>query len=863
MTTVIDPGHGGSAAVGGSSPNRATAPNGLLEKDLALDVARRLARLLLGTGEVILTRDADTNLSLADRAQQAKRRNADVFLSLHFNGSDNATNDATEGWIARNPDPRSRALAESAVREIVKETGTANWGVVERDLGLLLSSRHAAGTAACLMEIAHLTNARRAAALATGDSRQAIAEALNRAVRQYLSGRALARGTALEEPVVTPCEVPARPADAISGSDFVKTIMSSKAPAKWVDRENAIFDQIRRGNIPNFLRRWKSISVSFTEKNGTVHKGTYKVMPDYLAIGSDQDYVLMPMDAITAQRCADAFCCLLPTAKMVHDIYLQADVKLEAKPRDDYKYKDGRQQSTASYVAHDATIKAQLGGRAPGDLIAGHKKDVVISNLLDRPEFRNKLAFYGWFDAKGVAIQKGPTGGASVAHDPGYADYAHGVRLIHPLMTVDGKGMTVESVLKDSVLSKLLTEEGPMAHPRIMAKRAAAAQSLQTAAACTASDVAVTDTMALLVSGHAPLPVTTAETARLKKKPISGAVDDYKSICSIVPPNPQERLLMFFHGNNNYVTVAPSGDVPVKADPSGHSRVPRWATDSAHAGASGKPAAPIKYRLDSLDAGQSSLAPADAFDGLDSKRPVVLVPEDAEFKAGGTWAVPPPGQYGKANDGTLTGPGTKGLEELIIDCYDKLRCLKNPSGSYYLEPRMENPASWAGNLRRIYVSGHSGGGKPLVEAAGADCVLVTSSSTMGVGNRAAELWLFDCTYKFGIHNYVNFIKNWKSAGHLAYAADGARFICVYGPRTKESDTESEADSLRGEIAKVLGVKPGSLLKLHDSNDMKSASMIKTVIPALRSSPVLFIRTGVGHDNIPTKFIPLLLRTAAS
>src|SRR4051794_1144454 len=176
-TTAIDPGHGGNTTVGASSENRAKGPNGVLEKDLTLDIGRRLARLLLGTGEILLTRDSDTNLSLSDRAKRARERNADVFLSLHFNGSGDPAVDASEAWIARNAGARSRALANLLVREVAGETGAANWGVAERDLGLLLASRHAPRTAACLMEIAHLTNGRRAASLASDASRQAIAEA--------------------------------------------------------------------------------------------------------------------------------------------------------------------------------------------------------------------------------------------------------------------------------------------------------------------------------------------------------------------------------------------------------------------------------------------------------------------------------------------------------------------------------------------------------------------------------------------------------------------------------------------------------------------------------------------------------------
>src|SRR5215207_10093523 len=97
---VLDPGHGGNAAVGGSSPNNATGPNGLLEKNLTLDIARRVASSLAGSdSRVILTRIGDTNLSLAARAEVARANNARLFLSIHFNGFGDARVDGSEVWL--------------------------------------------------------------------------------------------------------------------------------------------------------------------------------------------------------------------------------------------------------------------------------------------------------------------------------------------------------------------------------------------------------------------------------------------------------------------------------------------------------------------------------------------------------------------------------------------------------------------------------------------------------------------------------------------------------------------------------------------------------------------------------------------
>jgi N-acetylmuramoyl-L-alanine amidase len=79
---VLDPGHGGHDA--GS-----IGPEGLREKDLVLDVAQRLGRLLetrMGS-EVILTRTDDTFVPLERRTEIANEAKADLFLSIHANSS--------------------------------------------------------------------------------------------------------------------------------------------------------------------------------------------------------------------------------------------------------------------------------------------------------------------------------------------------------------------------------------------------------------------------------------------------------------------------------------------------------------------------------------------------------------------------------------------------------------------------------------------------------------------------------------------------------------------------------------------------------------------------------------------------------
>lgn len=112
-TITLDPGHGG-AEVG------AKGPNGLLEKDVTLALARRLRQLLeteLGV-HVVLTRDGDQNLGLDERTALANNNKSDLFVSIHANASPRATARGCETYFlsyeAGDEDSRRVALAENA-----------------------------------------------------------------------------------------------------------------------------------------------------------------------------------------------------------------------------------------------------------------------------------------------------------------------------------------------------------------------------------------------------------------------------------------------------------------------------------------------------------------------------------------------------------------------------------------------------------------------------------------------------------------------------------------------------------------------------------------------------------------------------
>jgi len=242
--------------------------------------------------------------------------------------------------------------------------------------------------------------------------------------------------------------IPARPVDAAGGSAFIKKI----ADLKPADREEAIAREILRGNIPDFLRKFQTITVTAKDKAGRQHTASYDVMPDCLAIGSDTNFVRMPMTPMTAQRIADAFGCALPTRKIVDDVYEAASVHLEPIPLTEDR------ESVATFAKHHELIEQQRKGKELGALVAGIKKDVVVTNrLAEKP---NRVAIYGWHKLVGTPIQP-----LTIVHRDTYVDYSHGVRLMKRTVIVDGKPRDVRHVLHAADACGLLSDEGPVSWP--------------------------------------------------------------------------------------------------------------------------------------------------------------------------------------------------------------------------------------------------------------------------------------------------------------------------------------------------------------------------------------------------------------
>jgi N-acetylmuramoyl-L-alanine amidase len=216
---VIDPGHGGhdTGTIG---------PNGLEEKDLVLDVGRRLGKLLetrLGA-EVVYTRRDDTFIPLETRTAIANQQRADLFISIHANSSDDLEARGVETYylnFTSSPDAlevaaRENAVSEKSIYELqdlvkkialkekieesrefagnveaalyaglaAKNPGIRNRGVKKAPFIVLIG----ANMPSILAEISFVSNPGDARRLETSEYRQRIAESLYRGIAKYVNG---------------------------------------------------------------------------------------------------------------------------------------------------------------------------------------------------------------------------------------------------------------------------------------------------------------------------------------------------------------------------------------------------------------------------------------------------------------------------------------------------------------------------------------------------------------------------------------------------------------------------------------------------------------------------------------------------
>jgi hypothetical protein len=247
-------------------------------------------------------------------------------------------------------------------------------------------------------------------------------------------------------------DLPPRAQGAPSGSEIARRLADLDLAA----REATILEEIQQGNVPGWLRELRPVDLA-REVDGSSHTVRVWVTADYLAVGSDLDYFLIPLSPRTAQAIADRAGASLPTPPIVDAVWREAEVRLgpDSLP-------PGPDMITVPVFArHDRLVRTRRirSGVPLGALVAGHKKDIVLSSRLS--EQWGHVAIYGWHRPDGRPIQPLYTG-----HTDDWVDYSHGVRLVHRTVWIDGTPADLVDVLRDPRLAPLVSDEGPITEPR-------------------------------------------------------------------------------------------------------------------------------------------------------------------------------------------------------------------------------------------------------------------------------------------------------------------------------------------------------------------------------------------------------------
>ena len=164
-TVIVDAGHG-------DFDSGARTRKGALEKNLALDVALKVAPKLQAAGfQTILTRSSDRFVHLEDRAKISNRYQDAVFVSIHFNDAGRKPVMGIESYYIS---PESKRMAEWMVHALAKEVNMPDRGARVARFRVLRSNENPA----VLMECGYLSSAKEASLIVQDGYRERIAEGI-------------------------------------------------------------------------------------------------------------------------------------------------------------------------------------------------------------------------------------------------------------------------------------------------------------------------------------------------------------------------------------------------------------------------------------------------------------------------------------------------------------------------------------------------------------------------------------------------------------------------------------------------------------------------------------------------------------
>ncbi len=188
---MIDPGHGGTdgGAIG----------NGLIEKEINLDIALRLRSLLEAQGAtVVMTRSADSRVELTERSAMANLILPDAVVCIHANSVISEGPNGTETYYF-NTEELSRELALSVQKSLVDRIKLTSRGIFSKDYHMVAATL----SPAILVEVGFLSNRQDAIMLADSAFRQKAAEGIFDGVASYFGGTAQEKWASYKETLLS------------------------------------------------------------------------------------------------------------------------------------------------------------------------------------------------------------------------------------------------------------------------------------------------------------------------------------------------------------------------------------------------------------------------------------------------------------------------------------------------------------------------------------------------------------------------------------------------------------------------------------------------------------------------------------
>lgn len=175
MKIFLDPGHGGS------DPGAINRSLGVVEKDIALDIAQRTKVILQNKGyTVVMSRTTDEFVSLESRVNMANKSNANYFVSIHVNSALTEEANGIETYYY----PTSIVGSQFAITvqtQLINQLKLKDRGVKPRDLYVLRKTK----MPAILTEIGFLSNTVEGTLLSTKEFKQRAAQALADGIMQF------------------------------------------------------------------------------------------------------------------------------------------------------------------------------------------------------------------------------------------------------------------------------------------------------------------------------------------------------------------------------------------------------------------------------------------------------------------------------------------------------------------------------------------------------------------------------------------------------------------------------------------------------------------------------------------------------